>query len=247
MEDKSFWDHLDDLRACLFRVLVVFALALIGCFIALPHIFDAVILGPAHGDFFIYRFLGFLYGEAQDIEIINIQVVSQFMTHMTTSMWMALLLTFPYLVYQVWVFVRPALYDNETSGVRTAFLSGTALFYAGCALGYLIIFPVTFRFLAQYSISDGIENHIALNSYMGMLNTMVFIMGAVFELPSLAWMLGKLGLVTKASLKGWRRYAVTILLILAALITPTGDPFTLLVVFLPLYLLYELSILVVKK
>lgn len=247
MEDKSFWDHLDDLRACLIRVLVVFAVLLAGCFIALPYIFDPVILGPSKGDFFIYRALGFVYGATRDVDIININVASQFMTHMTTSLWTALLLVFPYLMYQVWVFVRPALYKNEIRGVKTAFLSGTGLFYLGCAVGYLIVFPVTFRFLTQYSISEDIVNHISLNSYMGILVTMVFIMGVVFELPSLSWMLGKLGIINKSMLKEWRRYAVAILLVLAAVITPTGDPFTLLVVFIPLYLLYELSILVVKK
>ena len=247
MEDKSFWDHLDDLRACLIRVLVVFAVLLAGCFIALPYIFDPVILGPSKGDFFSYRALGFVYGATRDVDIININVASQFMTHMTTSLWTALLLVFPYLMYQVWVFVRPALYKNEIRGVKTAFLSGTGLFYLGCAVGYLIVFPVTFRFLTQYSISEDIVNHISLNSYMGILVTMVFIMGVVFELPSLSWMLGKLGIINKSMLKEWRRYAVAILLVLAAVITPTGDPFTLLVVFIPLYLLYELSILVVKK
>jgi len=247
MEDKSFWDHLDDLRACLIRALVIFVVFLIGSFIALQYIFDPVILGPSKGDFFIYKALGFIYGSAQDVDIININVASQFMTHMTTSLWMGLLLSFPFLMYQLWIFIRPALYKNEIKGVRTAFCSGTVLFYIGCAVGYLLVFPITFRFLTQYSISQEIVNHISLNSYMSILITMVFVMGLVFELPSLSWMLGKIGILNKQMLKEWRRYAVAILLVLAAIITPTGDPFTLMVVFVPLYLLYELSILVVKK
>lgn len=247
MEDKSFWDHLDDLRACLIRVLAVFVVLLVGCFIALPYIFDPVILGPSRGDFFVYRALGFLYGPTHDVHIININVASQFLTHMTTSLWMALLLVFPYLMYQIWVFVKPALYPNELKGVKTAFASGTGLFYLGCAVGYLVVFPITFRFLTQYRVSELIDNHISLNSYMGIMISMVFVMGLVFELPSLSWMLGKLGVINRGLLKSWRRYAVVILLALAAVITPTGDPFTLMVVFLPLYLLYELSIIVVKK
>ena len=245
-EEMSFWDHLEELRWCLLRVVVVFVIALVGCFIALPHIFDTLILGPAHADFFLYRWLGFIYGPGEDVAIININVASQFMTHISVSMWMALLIIFPYLMYQIWVFVRPALFDKEVRGVRSAFLGGTGLFYLGCAVGYLVIFPIIFKFLTAYRVSDSIVNQINLNSYMGILLSMVFVMGLVFELPSLSWLLGKLGVISRKLLKSWRRYAVVVLLVLAALITPTGDPFTLLVVFLPLYGLYELSICVVK-
>lgn len=244
--EMSFWDHLEELRWCLLRVVVVFVIALVGCFIALPHIFDTLILGPAHADFFLYRWLGFIYGPGEDVAIININVASQFMTHISVSMWMALLIIFPYLMYQIWVFVRPALFDKEVRGVRSAFLGGTGLFYLGCAVGYLVIFPIIFKFLTAYRVSDSIVNQINLNSYMGILLSMVFVMGLVFELPSLSWLLGKLGVISRKLLKSWRRYAVVVLLVLAALITPTGDPFTLLVVFLPLYGLYELSICVVK-
>lgn len=244
--EMSFWDHLEELRWCLLRVVVVFVIALVGCFIALPHFFDTLILGPAHADFFLYRWLGFIYGPGEDVAIININVASQFMTHISVSMWMALLIIFPYLMYQIWVFVRPALFDKEVRGVRSAFLGGTGLFYLGCAVGYLVIFPIIFKFLTAYRVSDSIVNQINLNSYMGILLSMVFVMGLVFELPSLSWLLGKLGVISRELLKSWRRYAVVVLLVLAALITPTGDPFTLLVVFLPLYGLYELSICVVK-
>ena len=244
--EMSFWAHLEELRWCLLRVVVVFVIALVGCFIALPHTFDTLILGPAHADFFLYRWLGFIYGPGEDVSIININVASQFMTHISVSMWMALLIIFPYLMYQIWVFVRPALFDKEVRGVRSAFLGGTGLFYLGCAVGYLVIFPIIFKFLTAYRVSDSIVNQINLNSYMGILLSMVFVMGLVFELPSLSWLLGKLGVISRELLKSWRRYAVVVLLVLAALITPTGDPFTLLVVFLPLYGLYELSICVVK-
>lgn len=241
----SFWDHLEELRWCLLRVVIVFVIALVGSFIILPSIFDSVILGPSHADFFLYRWMGFVYGPGEDVNIININVASQFLTHMSVSMWMALLIVFPYLMYQIWVFVRPALYDKEIPGVRSAFLGGTMLFYIGCAVGYLIVFPIIFKFLTGYRVSTDIVNQISLNSYMSLLVTMVFIMGLVFELPSLSWLLGKLGVINRQTLRGWRRYAIVVLLVLAAIITPTGDPFTLMVVFIPLYLLYELSIVVV--
>ena len=157
------------------------------------------------------------------------------------------MLVFPYLIYQIWKFVRPALFPQEVRNMRTAFLLGTGMFYVGCAVGYCIVFPFTFRFLVEYQLSASVVNQISLNSYISTFLIMVFIMGAVFELPLLAWILSKLGLVDKDMLKKYRKYAVVALLVLAAVITPTGDPFTLSLVFIPLYLLYELSIALVGR
>ncbi len=246
MAEMSFWDHLEALRWCLFRVVIALVIVLVGCVIALPHVFDPFILGPTHPDFFVYRLFGFAYGPAQKVDIININVASQFLTHISTAFWISLVLVFPYLMYQVWVFVRPALYPKEVKGVRTAFTGGTLLFYIGCAVGYIVVFPIIFKFLTQYRIGAEVTNQINLNSYMSIFLTMIFVMGLVFELPVLAWLLSAVGVLRKKQLKSWRRYAVVVLLILAAVITPTGDPFTLLVVFIPLYLLYEFSILIVK-
>ena len=246
MEEMSFWDHLEALRWCLLRVIIVLFIVLVGCFVALPNVFDAWILGPAHADFFVYKWFAFMYGEGSDVNIININVASQFMTHITTSLWIALVLTFPYLMYQIWVFVKPALYPQEIKGVKGAFVGGTVLFYLGCAVGYLIVFPIIFKFLTQYQVSQEIVNQISLNSYMGIFLMMIFIMGLVFEMPMLAWLLSQLGVLRKPFLRKYRKHAVVVLLVLAAIITPTGDPFTLMVVFLPLYLLYEFSIVLVR-
>lgn len=253
----TFWDHLEELRWSLFRVAIVLFVLLVGCFIALPHIFDSFILGPTGQDFFLYRWIaglgkgdGFLMPDFSSdfkVDIININVTSQFLTHISTSFWISLVLVFPYLIYEIWKYVKPALYENEKKSVRKAFIAGTALFYIGCAVGYCVIFPVTFRFLTGYVVGSSISNQISLNSYMTNFLTMVFIMGVVFEIPVLAWLLSGIGLINKGMLKKYRSYAVVILMILAALITPSGDPFTLLLVFLPLYLLYELSILVVRE
>lgn len=131
--------------------------------------------------------------------------------------------------------------------MRFAFICGTVMFYIGCAVGYCLVFPFTFRFLAEYQLSESITNQINLSSYISIFLMMIFVMGLVFELPLLAWILSKLGLINKQFLVKNRRYAVVILLVLAAIITPSGDPFTLSVVFIPLYLLYELSVRVVKK
>jgi len=255
-QGMTFWDHLEVLRWMFFRIAIALFIMIIGCFIAMPYIFDDFILGPTDSKFFIYRMLAGLGGHGGltpdfsadfHVDIININVTSQFMTHITTSFWMSLVLVFPIIIYELWKFLKPALYDNEMSAVKGAFFFATLLFYVGCAVGYCVVFPMTFRFLSGYTIGNTITNQINLNSYMSMFLGMVFIMGIVFELPVLAWVLSRLGILKKSLLKDYRRYALVVMLVLAALITPSGDPFTLAIVFFPLYLLYELSILVVRE
>ena len=250
----TFWGHLEVLRWSIIRVVSVLAVCMAGCFIAMPYIFDTVILGPASSGFFLYRWLSHLNGGgifpdfSKDftVDIININVASQFMTHISTSFWLSLLLLFPYIVYELWKFVRPALFPHEKKSVGQAFFFGTFMFFLGCATGYCLIFPFTFRFLAEYQISQTIANQISLNSYMGNFLGMVFIMGVVFEMPLLAWLLSRLGILHRGFLQKYRRHAVVVLLVLSAVITPTGDPFSLLFVFIPLYLLYELAVRIVR-
>lgn len=254
--EMTFWGHLEVLRWAIMRVGIALVVCMVGCFVAMPHIFDSFILGPTSSDFFLYKWLSGLHGTGGifpdfsrdfSVDIININVASQFTTHISTSFWLALVIVFPYLIYEIWKFISPALFPDERKNVRLAFFSGTFMFYLGCAVGYGVVFPFTFRFLTEYQVSTEIVNQISLNSYMGNFLMMVFVMGLVFEIPLLAWVLSAIGVVNKSFLKKYRRHAVVVLLILAAVITPTGDPFTLMVVFLPLYLLYELSIKVVRK
>ena len=252
----TFWDHLEVLRWALVRVAAALIVLVIASFAAMPHIFDTLILGPASSDFFIYKWFAsigraipFLPDFSDDgfhVDIINIQVASQFMTHISTSFWLSLVLLFPYIVYELWKFVSPALYRTEKKAVGMSFFAGTFMFYLGCAAGYCLIFPFTFRFLAEYQVSQTIVNQISLNSYMNNFLGMVFIMGVVFELPLLAWLLSRLGVLHREFLQKYRRHAVVVLLVLAAVITPTGDPFSLMLVFVPLYLLYELSVRLVR-
>ncbi|KAA6312054.1 Sec-independent protein translocase protein TatC, partial [termite gut metagenome] len=221
------------------------------------YIYDNVIMGPTRPDFFLYRYLcratsavAFMPDFCDDafhVDIININLASQFFRHMTTSFWLALILTFPYLAYELWRFIRPALYANEKENVKWVFIFGTVMFFLGCLVGYLLVFPMTLRFLAGYQLSDLINNQISLDSYMDNFLMLTFIMGIVFELPLLSWFLSKLGLVNRSFFKKYRRHAIVALLILSAVITPSGDPFTLSIVFVPLYLLYELSSLFVKR
>lgn len=259
MEEKemTFWGHLEALRWVLIRVVAVLFLFMIASFCFMPYLFEHVILAPTTSDFPLYQWLaklgslGPFFPDFSDdnfhVEIININVASQFMTHISTSFWFALVLIFPYLVFEIWKFIQPALFENERKNVGWAFCFGTGMFFLGCAVGYGLVFPFTFRFLTEYQLSPTIVNQISLNSYMSNFLMLILIMGLVFELPLLAWLLSRLGLVTRSFFRRYRRHAVIILLVLAAVITPTGDPFTLMIVFLPLYLLYELGIRFAKE
>ena len=186
-------------------------------------------------------------GDDFHVNLINIQLASQFFIHMSTSFWLAIVFAFPYIIYQLWSFVSPGLYEREKKNARFAFIIGNLMFFIGVAVGYLLVFPLTLRFLAGYQVSEIVPNQISLDSYMNNFLMMIFIMGIVFELPLLCWMLSGIGLLTRSFFSKYRRYAVVGLLVLAAVITPSGDPFTLMVVFLPIYMLYEVSAFFVKK
>lgn len=251
LQEMSFWDHIDALRAVLIRIVVVLVAATIGLFCVMPYLFDNVILAPCHGDFVLYRLFErmtssvpwlpqFTTGDFH-VELINIKLASQFFIHMSSSFWLGLVLTFPIVLYLLWTFVAPALYPRERRGVKTAFLIGCLMFFLGVAVGYFVVFPVTLRFLADYHVSQLVPNQISLDSYMDTFLMLIFVMGVIFELPLMAWLLGSLGALHRGFFKTYRRHAVVVLLVLAAIITPTGDPFTLMVVFLPIYLLYEVS------
>ena len=248
----SFWDHLEVLRWALFRSACVLAVIMVGTFIAMPYIFDRFILAPTSNDFFTYRWLNAIgrgivkLSPDFDVQIININVASQFMTHISTSISLAAIIAFPYFIWEIWRFIEPALFEDEVKHLRPAFMGGTVMFYIGCAIGYALVFPFTFRFLVEYNLSPNITNHITLQSYIDNFTMLILVMGIVFEMPLLAWLLSLFGILRKSFLREYKKHAVVVLLIAAAVITPSGDPFTLMLVFIPLYVLYELSILVVK-
>ena len=248
----SFWDHLEVLRWALFRSACVLAVIMVGTFIAMPYIFDRFILAPTSNDFFTYRLINRIGGGMVtlspdfDVQIININVASQFMTHISTSISLAAVIAFPYFIWEIWKFIEPALFEDEVKHLRPAFLGGTLMFYVGCTIGYMLVFPFTFRFLVEYNLSSSITNQINLQSYIDNFTMLILVMGIVFEMPLLAWLLSLMGILRKSFLREYKRHAVVVLLISAAIITPSGDPFTLMLVFIPLYVLYELSILVVR-
>ncbi len=253
----SFWDHLDVLRGILIRIAVVVVTVALVMFAVMPSLFDSVIMAPCKGDFVLYRafehvtqalpFLPQFSTEGFHVDLINIQLASQFFIHISTSFWLALVLSFPIVLYLLWTFVAPALYEHEKQGVRLAFFIGNIMFFFGVAVGYFVVFPVTLRFLADYHVSSMVPNQISLDSYIDTFLMLIFVMGLVFELPLVAWLLGNVGVLKREFFRRYRRHAVVALMLLAAFITPTGDPFTLMIVFLPIYLLWELSAILVPR
>ncbi|MCI9285334.1 MAG: twin-arginine translocase subunit TatC [Muribaculaceae bacterium] len=249
--EMGFWDHVEALRGVLLRSAGVLVVLMAAYFAVMPRLFDSVILAPCRADFMLYGILDALgapSGEAmQDINLVNINLTSQFLIHMSASFWLAVVTAFPIVIYLLWGFVSPGLYESEKRGAPVAFGAGVVMFFAGAATGYFLVFPLTLRFLADYRLSDLIPNYISIDSYMDTFLMLVFVMGLVFELPVVTWLLGKAGIMDRTLFDRYRRHAIVGLLVLSAVVTPTGDPFTLSVVFVPLYLLWEVSAFTVPK
>ena len=245
MRDTStmtFWDHLDELRGVIVRVLVVTVIGASAAFCLKDELF-AIVLAPRSSDFITYQLLGV---EPFCVHLMNIGLTEQFMVHLKTAFYAGVLVASPYIIYQLFRFVSPALYDNERKYATLLCLSGYLMFMLGTALNYLLIFPLTVKFLGTYQVSPDVANMLTLQSYMDTLLMMNLVMGIVFELPIVSWLLGKMGLINAVIMQSIRRHAVVAILVVAAIITPTTDAFTLMVVALPIWLLYELSIVIVR-
>ena len=241
-QTMTFWDHLDELRGVIVRALVVTMLAAAVAFVMKDELF-AVVLAPRTSDFITYRLMGV---EPFSIHLMNTGLTEQFMIHLKTAMYAGVLVASPYIIYILFGFIAPALYDNERRYATLLCTSGYLMFMLGTALNYLLIFPLTLKFLGTYQVSADVANMLTLQSYMDTLLMMNLVMGIVFELPVVSWILGKMGLINAQVMCTMRRHAVVVILIVAAIITPTTDAFTLFVVALPIWLLYELSIVIVR-
>lgn len=252
--EMSFWDHLDELRRVLMRIILVTAVIGIGVFMFKDEVFAAV-LAPSKGDFVTYRWINHLLVllgwdsmliPDTDISLINTQLAAQFMTHITVSMTIGLVAAAPYVVYELFGFVKPALYDDERRYSNRIMTSVVILFFVGVAMNYFVIFPVSVRFLGTYQVNEGVINTIALSSYISTFTTLSLMMGLVFEIPVLAYFLARAGMITGDILARYRRHAFIIIMIVSAFITPP-DAFTLALMTVPLYGLYEVSIVIARR
>lgn len=240
--DSSFWGHLDVLRHVLLKIVAVVCVLAVVAFCFKEQMFDLV-LAPKEPSFVSYRLLG---GGDFHVDLVNIRLASQFAIHMRVSCYAGVLLASPYIIYQLFSFVSPALYASERRYVLCGTLWGYLLFLLGVLLNYFILFPLAFRFLSTYQVDAAVVNTIALSSYVDTLMSLSLMMGVMFELPLLCWLLAKMGVLKSSSMRVYRRHAVVLILSLAAVITPTSDIFTLIAAALPIYMLYEASILVVR-
>ena len=239
----TFWDHLDELRSVIIRALIAVVLLAAAAFSLKEPLF-ALLLAPTHSDFCTYRMIG--ADTDFSLHLINTGLTEQFMVHMRTALYAGMLCASPYVIYAVFRFVSPGLYERERRiGVR---LVGSAylMFVIGTVVNYFIVFPLAVRFLGTYQVSPEVGNMLTLHSYIDTLLGLGLVMGLVFELPVVCWLLARAGILTGDTMASYRRHAFVGILIAAAVITPTGDPFSLFVVTLPIYLLYEISIFITK-
>lgn len=249
----SFGGHLDVLHKMFVRIILVIVV-LAGVIFCFKSKTFAIILAPHKSDFITFRYIedwlnargiNFHFTE-YDIPLINTELSSQFMTHVTMSCLLAVLLASPYILFELFRFISPALYERERKYSHLVAGIIYALFIIGLLMSYFVLFPVSFQFLATYQVDNEIVNTITLDSYISTFITLTFMMGIVFQLPVFAFVLGKMGLVDAGMLKQYRAYAFVLIMIVAAIITPP-DIFTLVLVTIPIYGLYEISILVLPK
>ncbi|MFP4017939.1 MAG: twin-arginine translocase subunit TatC [Bacteroidales bacterium] len=254
-QELTFLEHLEQLRWHILRAILAIMVVAIVVFIMRNFIFNQVILAPKNSEFFTNNLLCRL-GEklnssnicinSEPIEIINIRMSGQLTIHIIISIVLGLIFAFPYVFWEFWNFIKPALYDSEIKHSRGAVFFSSLLFIMGVVFGYFIIVPLSIHFLGTYQVSDQVVNQINLKSYIGTIASVVLAAGAIFELPILIYFLSKAGLVTPAFLKKYRKHSIVLILILAATITPP-DIFSLIMVTLPLVILYEVGISISKR
>ncbi len=252
--EMSFLDHLEALRWHIVRSAgVIFTVAIV-LFWYKEFLFDEILLAPKNPDFPTYRALcrlsdyfnlgGDLCVTKIDFALISTDLSSQFTTHMWSAFVGGLVVGFPFLLFELWKFIKPALKDQERKYARGIVFYTSFLFLTGVLFGYYVITPMSVNFLGSYQVSPEVKNTITLNSFIGTVTTLTLITGIVFEMPIVIYFLSKIGIMSPAFMRKYRRHAVVLILILAAIITPTSDATTLMLVAIPLWILYEISIFV---
>jgi sec-independent protein translocase protein TatC len=248
----SFMDHLEELRWSIGRSLLGIMVVAIVLFLNKHFLFDTLILGPMHADFPTYRVMckfGRLVGMGDSacingihFNLISVEFTSQFMTQMQAAFTVGLIVVFPYVFWELWRFISPALYEKERKSVRGVVFVGSALFYIGLVFGYYVMAPLTLMFLGQYKVSDIVVNTFSLDSYMSTVGSLSLITGLIFEFPLVIFFLAKLGIVSPKFLRTYRKHAIVASIFLAAIISPSPDVFSCTAITVPIYGLYEVGI-----
>lgn len=254
-EGMSFWTHLEELRGHLIRSAIAVFLLAVAAFIAKDIVFDYVILAPKEPYFItnrIFCYFSEVIGVAalcinqQPVDIINIELVGQFKTHIVVSLIAGIIVAFPYILWEFWRFIKPALHPREKANSRGAVFITSFLFLAGVSFSYFLIAPLTINFLGSYQVSAMVANQVALRSYITTVTMVTFATGLVFELPVIVYFLSRVGMLTPEFMKKNRKVAFVLVIGLSAIITPP-DVFSQILVGIPLYVLYEVSIRISKR
>lgn len=245
----SFFEHLDELRPCIVRSVIAVAVLMVAAFLAKDAIM-AIVMGPKSPDFptnvAMSRLADATGSDALrinsgDLTLINTSMAGQLNMHIMIAFYAALILSLPYVLFELWGFVKPALNDNELKNGRIFFFNVTLCMMVGVLFGYFVLAPLSVNFLGGYTVSDEIRNLIDVGSYISLVMNMSLVCALVFELPVLVYFLSRLGILTAAFMRNYRRHAIIILAVGAAIITPP-DIISMILVIIPMYLLYELSI-----
>jgi sec-independent protein translocase protein TatC len=246
--EMSFLDHLEELRWHIIRAAVSVVVFSIAAFVYMKFIFREIILAPSRPDFWTYKMMCRL-SESTCVDKINFTLQSrnlsgQFTMHFVAALTVGFILSFPYIFWELWRFIKPGLYPQERKNASGTVLFVTILFVIGILFGYYIIAPLSINFLANYQLDEMIQNQFDITSYIGTMCMIVLSGGIMFQLPVVVFVLSKLGIMTPAFMRAYRRHAIVVLMIIAAIITPSPDVLSQMLVGLPLYLLYEMSIFV---
>ena len=253
LKEMSFLDHLEELRWLLVRSTVAVIIMATATYFVSDYVFDTLIFGPTDPNFFTYTFfcdLSHQLGFADSICITELPFIIQntdMEGQVTVLIWMCIaagfILAFPYILWQLWNFISPALYEKEKKNAVWFILTASILFFTGVLFGYYLILPLSVNFFGGFNVSNVIKNEFNVDNYIGMVKTSVISCGLIFELPIVIYFLTKIGLVTAQTLRQYRRYAIVIILIVAAIITPP-DILSQIIVSIPLLVLYEISIFI---
>ncbi len=251
--EMSFFDHIEELRWHLVRSSIAIIVITIGVFAYYDEIFDGIIMGPSKPTFWTYRIMceiGTWLGrpgmciDKINVNLINTEMAGQFTLQINSSLLIGVTLGFPYLLWELWRFIKPALHEKERKAASGFVFYASFLFALGVMFGYFVISPMSIKFLSGYTVSAKIQNLFTIDSYISSVATLTLATGAVFELPILIYILANLGILTAKIMRSTRRYAIVIILIIAAVVTPTPDMLTMTVVSIPLFVLYEVGIVV---
>ncbi len=254
--EMSFFDHIDVLRKHLLRGLLVVVLLTAGAFWFSDFIFNEIIMGPKNPNFWTYRMMCKMAAAFPnligsdfcitriDAKIINTEMAGQFTLQINSCVMVGIILGIPYLLFELWLFVKPALHEKERKSASGFVLFASTLFFIGIMFGYYLICPLSINFLTNFTVSPEIENTFTITSYLSSVATLTIGSGIIFQLPVVIYILSKFGIMTPAFMRSSRRYAFVLILVIAAVVTPTPDVITMLVVAFPLVILYEVSIFI---